>query len=82
MLALIPLVLYKAQGGGEVTIPGGVQEMWRRGTEGCGQWAWRGWMDLGTIEIFSHLYDSMKAMFFISSHPPLFFNYCRINLLI
>jgi len=25
-----------AQGGGGVTAPGGVQEMWRCGTEGCG----------------------------------------------
>jgi len=27
-----------AQGGGAVTIPGGVPELWRRGTEGHGQW--------------------------------------------
>jgi len=25
-----------AQGGGGVTVPGDVQEMWRCGTEGCG----------------------------------------------
>jgi len=25
------------QGGGGITVPGGVQEMWRCGTEGCGQ---------------------------------------------
>ena len=25
-----------AQGGAGVTVPGGVQEMWRCGTEGCG----------------------------------------------
>ena len=29
-----------AQGGGGVTIPGGVQEKGRRCAEGCGQWAW------------------------------------------
>jgi len=29
-----------AQGGGGVTVPGGVQELWRCGTEGRGQWAW------------------------------------------
>ena len=27
-----------AQGGGGVTIPGGVAELWRCGTEGRGQW--------------------------------------------
>ena len=31
-----------AQGGGGVTIPGGVPEPWGCGTEGCGQWAWWG----------------------------------------
>ena len=31
-----------AQGGGVVTVPGGVQGTWRCGTEGCGQWAWLG----------------------------------------
>ena len=34
-----------AQGGGGVTVPGGAQEMWRCGTEGCGQWPWWGWAD-------------------------------------
>ena len=37
-----------AQGGGGVTIPGGVQKQWRCGTEGCGQWAVLvvgGWVD-------------------------------------
>ena len=37
-------VLYctAAQGWG-VTVPGGVSELWRCGTEGCGQWArWAG----------------------------------------
>ena len=28
------------QGGGGVTVLGGAQELWRCGTEGCGQWAW------------------------------------------
>ena len=28
-----------AQGAGAVTVPGGVQETQRCGTEGCGQWA-------------------------------------------
>ena len=50
-----------AQGGGEVTIPGGVPEPWRCGTEGCGQWArWGGLMlDLGILEVFSNLNDFM-----------------------
>jgi len=34
-----------AQGGGGVTIPGGVQEMWRCGTEGHGLVVWWGWVD-------------------------------------
>ena len=34
-----------AQGGGGVTVPGGVQEPQRRGTEGGGQWAW--WTGVG-----------------------------------
>ena len=50
-----------AQGGGRVTIPGGVPEPWRCGTEGHGQWVW--WdglgLDLGTLEIISNLSDSM-----------------------
>ena len=32
-----------AQGGGGVTVPGGVQEPWRCGTEGRGLWARWGW---------------------------------------
>ncbi len=36
-------VAQAAQGGGGVTVPGGVQEPWRCGTEGRGQWAWWGW---------------------------------------
>jgi len=42
-----------AQGGGGVTIPGGVQETWRCGTEGRGQWAW--W----DLTVSSNLNDSM-----------------------
>ena len=34
-------------GGGGVTISGGVPELWRYGTEGCGQWAWWGWAGVG-----------------------------------
>jgi len=34
-----------AQGGGGVTIPGGVQEMWRCGTEGRGLVGMVGWTD-------------------------------------
>lgn len=30
------------QGGGEVTIPGGVQQPWRCDTEGRGHWVWWG----------------------------------------
>ena len=31
------------QGGGAVTIPGGVPELCGCGDEGCGQWAWWEW---------------------------------------
>ena len=34
-----------AWGCGGVTIPAGVPELWRCGTEGHGQWAWWGWVD-------------------------------------
>ena len=34
-----------------VTIPGGVQELWRCGTEGCGQWAWWGWVGIGLDDL-------------------------------
>ena len=33
-------VAQAAQGGGAVTVPGGVQERCGCGTEGRGQWAW------------------------------------------
>ena len=37
-----------AQGGGGVTIPGGVQEPCGCGAGGHGQWAWWGWADCST----------------------------------
>ena len=30
-----------------VTVLGGGQEPWRCGTEGHGQWAWWGWLEVG-----------------------------------
>ena len=33
-------VAQAAQGGGAVTVPGGVEESCGCGTEGCGQWVW------------------------------------------
>ena len=50
-----------AQGGGGVTIPGGVPKLWGCGTEGRGQWAWRDGMelDVGISEVFSNLNDPM-----------------------
>ena len=36
-----------AQGSGGVTVPGGVQEACRCGTEGHGGWAWWGWVGVG-----------------------------------
>ena len=49
-----------AWGSGAVTVPGGVQELWRCGTEACGQWAWwDGLMDYTITEVFSNIDDSM-----------------------
>ena len=49
-----------AEGGGGVTIPGGVQELQRCDTEGRGQCAW--WdglgLGLGALEVFSSLNDA------------------------
>ena len=38
-------VAQAAQGGGGVTVPGGVEEPCGCGTEGRGQWVWWGWAD-------------------------------------
>jgi len=44
-----------------VTIPGGVPEPWKCGTEGCGHWAgWAGLgLGLGISEVFSSLNDAV-----------------------
>lgn len=39
--------LIAAQGRGAVTVPGGVKEMCRCGTEGYGWWVWWGWVMVG-----------------------------------
>ncbi len=44
-----------AQGGGGVTKPGGVPELWGCGTEGSEQWAQ--WLDVGILEVSSKLRD-------------------------
>lgn len=48
-------------GSGGVTIPGGVLEPWRCGTEGCGQWLWwgGGLMVRVIVKVFSNFSDSM-----------------------
>jgi len=50
-----------ALGGAGVTIPGGVPEPWRCGTEGRSQWAWWGWVGLSLeiSELFFSLHDSV-----------------------
>ena len=48
-----------AQGGGGVTIPGGVQELWRPGTEGCGHGG-GGLMDWMILVLFSNLHDPVR----------------------
>ena len=55
-------VAQAAQGGGAVTIPGGVQELWRCGTEGRGQRAWRGWAGVGLDGLSSLFQPSMIAV--------------------
>jgi len=40
-----------AQGGGGVTIPGGVQKPCGCGPEGYGEWAWWGWLVVGLDEL-------------------------------
>ena len=59
-----------AQGGGGVTIPGGVPEPWGCGTEGCGQWVWWGGLglDLVILEVFSNLNGSMISVPFSCGH--------------
>ena len=60
-----------AQGGGGVTIPGGVQKPWGCDTEGRGQWA-RGdasGLDLGILKASSNLNDSMVLRAFIWDCP-------------
>ena len=54
-----------AQGNGGVFVPGGVQEPWRCGTWGHGQWAWGGGLGL----IFSSLNDSVVLWFYDSKSP-------------
>ena len=44
-------------GSGGVTVPGGVQELWRCGTEGRGQWVWWGWAGVG-LEDLGDLFQS------------------------
>ena len=61
-----------AYGGSGVTIPGGVQKLWRCGPEGHDHWAW--WdglgLDLEISELFSSLHDSMVLLnlLFLLSH--------------
>ena len=49
------------QRGGAVTVPGGVQEPWRCGTEGRGVWAWGGGLGLDPVilVVFSNHNDSV-----------------------
>jgi len=51
-----------AQGGGGVTIPGGVQEPCRCSTEGHGQWVWCDGLMVGLADLsdLSYLNNSMN----------------------
>ena len=52
---------HSCPGSGGVTVPGGIKEPWRCGTEGHGQWAWRGWagVGLGNLRGLFYLYHSV-----------------------
>jgi len=52
-----------ALGSGAVTVRGGVEETWRCGTEGCGQWAWCDelMVGLGDLSGLFQPYDSVKS---------------------
>ena len=55
-----------AQGGGGVTIPGGVQKMCKCGTSGhglAGMVVLGGWLDSMILEVFSNLNESMILWF-------------------
>ena len=43
---------HSCPGSGGVTVPEGVPEPWRCGTERCGQWVWGGGLGLGIWEVF------------------------------
>ena len=54
-----------AQGGGGVSLPGDVQELWRCGTEGCGLAGMVGmdwWLNLMILVVFCNLYESEGGM--------------------
>ena len=44
-----------------VVVPEGAQETWRCGTEGCGQWAWWGWVMVGLPDL-SSLFQTNDSM--------------------
>ena len=59
-----------AQGGGGVTIPGGVPEPWRRGPEGHGQWTQ--WVEIGRGDLRGLFQpDSVILWFYESTLPAL-----------
>ena len=60
-----------AQGGGAVTVPGGVQEACRCGFEGHGLVGVVGmgwWLDYMIWRVFSNFNDSMKCLIIVSYH--------------
>ena len=74
---------HSCPGSGGVTIPGGVPDPWRCGTEGCGQWArWGGvGLGLGVLEVFFNLSDSVilfydSAFLFIYMYTHTYINIC------
>ena len=50
-----------AQGGGGVTVPGGVEEPCGCGTEGRGQWVWEGGLMVGLGDLRGLFCDAMTA---------------------
>jgi len=67
--AVSVLVVEVTHGGGGVTIPRGVPEPWRCDIEGCSDGNGGGGLrlDLGILEVFSSLYDSIILWFSCST---------------
>ena len=71
-----------AQGGGGVTVHGGVPEPWGCGTEGRGQWArWGGLgLDLVILEVFSNVHNSVSQHHVLGYLESIVSHHCKPKL--